>query len=120
MDNWCPLVHCVSLSVTSLQSSAPSAEPYQFSECHFNSMLLYHYSTGETELPLVFNTTSDPYKHLPSQHLKDEDAQSPPIHSPPMPFALDNFRSQVLRGSTESPGPGGTKRDKKACYRINC
>lgn len=42
--------------------------------------------------------------HLPSQHFKDEDPQSPPVNCSAMTFALDNFRGQVLRSATQSPG----------------
>lgn len=45
-------------------------------------------------------------QHLPSQHFKDEDAQSPPVDRSAMTFALDDFRGQVLGGTAKSPGPG--------------
>ena len=50
-------------------------------------------------------------KHLPSQHFKDEDAQSPPVHCSAMTFALDDLRGQVLGSSTQSPGPDQTEAD---------
>lgn len=46
-------------------------------------------------------------RYSPRKHLKYEDAQRPPVHGSPMAFALDDFRGQVLRGSTECPRPGG-------------
>lgn len=45
---------------------------------------------------------------LPSKHFKDEDAQSPPVNCSAMAFALDDFRSQVLGSSTQSPGSSQT------------
>lgn len=47
--------------------------------------------------------------HLPSQHFKDEDAESPPVHRPAMAFALDDFRGQVLWGAAQSPRPEESK-----------
>lgn len=49
---------------------------------------------------------------LPSQHLKDQDTQSPPVHCSTMTFALDDFRSQVLRSAAQSPSPAQTEKER--------
>lgn len=62
------------------------------------------------EHPLVLEMGKE--GHLPSQHFKDEDAESPPVHCPAVAFALDDFRGQVLRGAAQSPRPDGSKKTK--------
>ena len=46
----------------------------------------------------MFNT------HLSHQHLKDEDAQPPPVHRAGVGGLGEDLRGQELRGSTEGAG----------------
>lgn len=94
LSNWLfnrGVVHCCFASVALVEESAPWC--LKWLECGVYCTL----------------------QHLPSQHFKDEDSQSPPVHRSAVTFALDDFRSQVLRSATQSPGPD--QRDR-GCWAL--
>jgi hypothetical protein len=45
--------------------------------------------------------------HSPRQHLEYKNAQCPPVHSPSMTFALNDFWGEIFWCPTESPCPVG-------------
>lgn len=44
-------------------------------------------------------------RRVPSQHLKDQHAQRPPVRRLPVPFALDDLRRKVLWRAAQRPRP---------------
>lgn len=72
------------------------------------AMTINVHAESTTEMKKQTYITDAPLKwrgDLPREHLKDENPQSPPVHSTAVTFALNHLGRQVLRGSTECPGP---------------
>lgn len=57
--------------------------------------------------PCPCMASGGPYS--PREHLEDQDAQRPPVHAPPVAFALDDLGGQVLGRPAQGPRPGETE-----------
>lgn len=57
--------------------------------------------------PCPCTASGGPYS--PREHLEDQDAQRPPVHAPPVAFALDDLGGQVLGRPAQGPRPGETE-----------
>lgn len=66
--------------------------------------------------PCPCTASGGPYS--PREHLEDQDAQRPPVHAPPVAFALDDLGGQVLGRAAQGPRPGETERGVTCSHAV--